>query len=1000
MRDPGEKRERRWRLPRGFQELSPRRIREILLVSSLYDSFTLAEDGQVAEQFVGEFLRLDLLHVPDVTRVSTGARALERLTAEPGRFDLVLSTMKPGDMEVPDLAHRVKAIDPALPVVLLAYDNRELTDFLARSDTSAIERAFLWQGDTQILLAICKYVEDKWNAAHDCGEHGVQAILVVEDNVRYYSSFLPLIYSELFRQTQRLIAEGLNRSQKMLRLRARPKILLCDNYEEAWDCFERYRETLLGIISDIEYPRAGVLAATAGLDLARRAREVADDLPILLQSSRPENEPRAREVGAAFLLKGSPVLLHELGRFMNEHFCFGDFVFRTRDGVEVGRASDLQEMEQRLAEVPADSLAHHGERNHFSNWFKARTEFALAHQLRPQRVSDFASLEALRAHMIAAIRVYRAARARGIVADFDATTFDPTSSLARIGGGSLGGKARGLAFANYLIEVYELRERWPGIQVAVPPAIVLGTDIFDKFLDENDLRAFAIGCDDDAQIECRFQDGILPESAVEALTAYLGLIDHPLAVRSSSLLEDSQVQPLAGVYDTCMLPNNHGDRVVRQELLLSAIKRVYASTFSNQAKNFLRATTYRLEEEKMAVIVQKIVGRTHGNRIYPDISGVACSHNVYPVGPLRSDDGIVAVALGFGKTVVEGETCLRFSPRYPRHLVQLASTTDAVHSLQRAFYALVLDDPEANCSCILRKFDLDVAESDGVLGPLASTYRIEDDVIVDGIGRPGVRLISLAGILKHGAFPLTDIIAEMLEIGGWATAGSVEIEFAATLSTVPGQRPEFGLLQMRPLVFSSEFEAAEIAATEPEQILCESRSVLGHGRVLVSDVVVIDAEKFDRGKSREAADEVASFNARLSREGRPYLLIGPGRWGSNDSWLGVPVTWNQISGARVIVEAGLKDLRVEPSQGTHFFQNLSSCGVGYFTVNPQFRDGALDWAWLERQVAQAGGRFCRHLHFSSPLVVLMNGRSGEGRILKPQLDGGGDVATTSSAKRS
>lgn len=970
---------------RGFQDLAQHRIENILLVSSLYDSFILAEDGQLGELILGEFLDLSFRHSPGITRVSSGAEALR--SAASGRFNLIITSMHVGDMDALTLARQVKASGLAIPVVLLAYDTRELSSFLARHDAADLERVYLWQGDVTILLAIVKEIEDRLNVAHDTALMGVQVVIVIEDNVRYYSSFLPVIYTELMHHSQQLAPEGVNLSHRLMRIQARPKILLCRTFEEAWAAFSAYRENVLGVISDIEFPMNGRVSAEAGVAFARRVRDVHADVPVALQSSVPANRALAESVGAAFLQKESPVLLQELRRFMIDSFGFGDFVFRLPDGTEVGRAHDLRTLEERLKTVPAASIAHHSERNHFSKWLKARTEFAVAHHMRPRKVSDFATLEDLRRDLILSIRSYREQRARSTVVDFSRDTFDTRSLFTRIGSGSLGGKARGLAFVNLLLDEYELRHRFPDVEVAVPESAVVATDAFDRFLDHNDLRGFAIECDDDREIERRFLEAPLPDDTVSDLESFLELIRYPLAVRSSSLLEDSQYQPFAGIYATYMLANDHPDPAVRLSQLQAAIKRVYASTFSRHAKGYLSATPYRLEEEKMAVILQKLIGSSHRSLFYPTFAGVARSHNFYPVPPMASSDGVAAVALGLGATVVDGEPCLRFCPRYPKHLLQFSSVKVALKNSQRQFCALQLGDQArdgagdaAVCRC-----GLDVAEADGTLGYLASTYSRENDAIYDGLSRPGVRLISFAPILKHAMFPLAEILVTLMEIGERGTSAPVEVEFAVDLPMTPGAPAAFGFLQLRPLALSRE--AAELAITDEDRqaAICHSRSVLGNGRLDgIRDLVVVDFHRFERERSQDVALDVARFNRRLVAENRPYVLVGVGRWGSSEPFLGIPVAWDQIAGARAIVEAGFRDFTVTPSQGTHFFQNLTSSNVGYFTVNPDSGEGFVDWEWLAAQEAAEEASCVRRLRFAQPLVVKMNGKSNEGVIVKPR----------------
>jgi hypothetical protein len=735
------------------------------------------------------------------------------------------------------------------------------------------------------------------------------------------------------------------------------------------------------VISDIEFPANGVQSSVAGLDFARSVRAEWPDVPVLLQSSKPDHAIGAASVGASFLLKGSPTLLSDLRGFMSEYFGFGDFVFRTPDGKTAARAHDLKSLEEKLGVVPTPTIAYHAERNHFSSWLKARTEFALADELRPRKLSDFPDAEGMRAWLIETIASYRRDRALMVVADFDRTGFDPRHDFHRIGGGSLGGKARGLAFMRMLLGRHGAGVPTlgaSGATVTVPAAVVLATDVFDRFLDDNELRDFAIHTQDDAEIERRFRSARFPQDIRDDLAALLPRLDYPLAVRSSSLLEDSQHQSFTGVYETFMLPNRQSSGNKRLETLIAAIVRVYASTFSRAAKDYFRATSYRLEEEKMAVIVQRIVGAPHGARFYPDFSGVARSHNFYPTPPLVAADGIAAVALGLGKSVVAEGSCLRFCPKYPQHLVQFSSVKDVLASSQRAFWALDLGAETADGFDMREsRFPLDVAEGDGTLGAVASTYSRENDAIYDGISRPGVRLVSFAPVLKQGTFPLAELLDRLLAIGRWGMGAPVEIEFAVDLA-----RRELAFLQLRPLALSYEAIELDIGKVESEHLLCRSTSVLGNGRIDdLHDVIVVDRHRFDRAASRRTASELAQFNAEL--RGRPYLLVGVGRWGSADPWLGIPVSWEQISGARVIVEAGFEDFRVTPSQGTHFFQNLTSFNVGYFTVNPDAGEGFVDWTWLSQQRAVRETSCVRHVHSDRPIVVKMNGKNGEGVIYKP-----------------
>jgi len=739
------------------------------------------------------------------------------------------------------------------------------------------------------------------------------------------------------------------------------------------------------VISDIQFPKDGKLSLEAGVDFARAAKAARPDLPLMLQSSVPQNRELAESVGADFLLKGSPTLLNDLLRFMKHHFAFGDFVFCLPDGREVARATDLRGLEKILPQIPAESIAFHAKRDHFSNWLKARTEFSLAEKLRPRKVSHFPDIEALRQDVINSIRAYRHERDRGVVAQFDRDLFDASTDLYRMGGGSLGGKARGLAFANYMLSTYAVDERFPEVKVWVPPAVVLGTDVFDSFMETNNLHDFAMSTKDNALIRKRFLEAAFPERIAADLDVYLDLIHYPLAVRSSSLLEDSPYLPFAGIYETYMLPNNEKRRKVRLERLITAVKLVYASTFSEHARSYLAATPFRLEEEKMAVIIQKIVGSKHGSRFYPDFSGVVRSHNFYPTGRMTPEDGIASVALGLGRTVVEGRACLSFSPRYPRTPVHFASNEDMLNNSQRSFYALELKGSNEGPEMAVAPFGLEEAEADGVLAALGSTYSVGNDAIYDGLSRKGPRVVTFAPILKHAEFPLADLLTLLTKMGIWGTGTDVEVEFAVNLSTPAGSPREFGFLQMRPQAQADDVVDSNLEDVDPARVICRSKRVLGSGKIrALEDLVVVDYENFDRSRSREAAQEVSRLNAKLVAQGRNYMLLGVGRWGSADPFLGIPVTWDQIAGARVIIEAGFHDLCVTPSQGTHFFHNLTSCNVGYFTVNPESGDGEVDWDWLLRQPALETGVFFRHIRLQEPLTVLMNGKTQEGVILRPE----------------
>jgi CheY-like chemotaxis protein len=971
-----------------FQKLMRIKIREILLVSSIYDYYLFEEDGRLYELIRSEYQNLNLSQAPEITHVTTGSEALELLKAE-NDFDLIITTLHIEDVHVIKFANEIRKENIDLPIILLAYDNKERKELTTHYDTSVFEQTFIWSGDFHLLIGIIKYLEDRLNVESDTQNIGVQVIILVEDNVKFYSSYLPLVYTEIFNQSQRLLSEGINITHKFLRMRARPKILLCTTYEEAWSYYEKYEEYVLGIILDNNFRHHGVRDAEAGLKFATEVKSRHKDIPILIQTSDKNLEEKVKSVGASFLYKSSPRLLHNLREFMLEHFSFGDFVFEMRDGTVVSRASNLRELAEQIGKIPEESLLHHAEGNHFSRWLKARTEFYLAHKLRPQRVTDYESSDHLRKDLINAVYTYIDERQRGVISEFRKETFDPKNSFARIGGGSLGGKARGLGFINSLIANYNVKDLFKNIEVSVPSAIVIGTEIFDNFIKDNNLEMFALQENDDLKITQTFIEApYFPKDIKQKLIEFLEITKGPLAVRSSSLLEDSQFQPFAGVYQTYMLPNSNPDIKIRLEELLQTIKCVYASTYHLKAKDYMKATAYRLEEEKMAVIVQRLVGSEHKGKFYPDFAGVGKSFNFYPVPPQKSDDGISLVALGLGKTVVEGGNTVRFCPRFPKHLLQFFSTKETLMHAQQDFYALDLNGkldhhPDSIKDPLVKTYELTVSEEDGTLFSVGSTYSTEDEAVYDGISRDGIRVVTFSPILKHKMFPLPEILNLLLSLGTWGMGSPVEIEFAVNLSVPKGKPKEFAMLQMRPLVISRELDELVIDV-DKNKLICQSSQVLGNGATdEIYDLVFVDFNRFDRGKSKVVAGEIAQLNSKLLKEKKPYVLVGIGRWGSLDPWLGIPVTWDQISGAAAIVESGFKDFEVEPSQGSHFFQNITSFRVGYFTVDASNKIGFIDWDWLQSQKAVEELEFTIHLQFKSPLSVRINGHKNKGIITKP-----------------
>ncbi len=972
-----------------FHNLMSFRIHDIILVSSMYDFYLFEEDGRLYELIRKEYQGLNLSHSPELVHVSSGKEAL-KLAKKEGRFNLIITTLQVEDMSAVKLAKMFKKSELDIPIALLGYDNNEMVEVIKSEESDVFDKVFMWQGDFRIIFGIIKYFEDKMNVDSDIHRVGVQVIILVEDSVRFYSSYLPLVYTEVVKQAQRLTTEGINLSHRFLKMRARPKILLCSNYEDAWSYYKKYENYVLGVISDVDFKKGGKQNKRAGLLFAKRIKNLRPDLPVLLQSNVKGNEKYATELGASFIYKSSSTLLDDLRKFMNEQFSFGDFVFRMPDGEEVARASNLSQLADRLEDVPEESIAYHSSRNHFSSWLKSRTDFWLAYKLRPAKVDHYRSIDALREDLIDAIHGYNKERQRGIISDFDSNTFNRLSFFARIGGGSIGGKARGLGFFSSLLSNFNINNKFKDVEIFVPTSVVLATDIFDQFMEENDLTNFALKCENDDEIRKAFIDAPkFPYRALKSLVRFLILINEPLAVRSSSLLEDSQGQPFAGVYDTLMLPNNHENPEIRLRRLVIAIKQVYASIYFQRAKQYINVTSYRLEEEKMAVLIQEMVGAEHGDKFYPEISGVAKSYNFYPVEPLKPADGIVSAAFGLGKTVVEGGNVMRFCPKYPQNILQYTLVDDILKYNQNHYYAIDMIDTGEDTSVLeddlVKKHDVHDAEKDGTLSQVGSTYSHFNHSIYDGTSREGLKLFTLAPMLKYKTFPLPEILDTILNMSSWGMGNPVEIEFAVNLSVPKGKLKEFGVVQMRPLVISTELEELDTEDHEDKDLVCKSNFAMGNGvNSKIKDIVFVDINKYDRAKSRETAEEVGYLNKKLVEKGKKYLLIGVGRWGTLDPWLGIPISWDQISGAKAIVESNFKDFDVEPSQGSHFFQNLTSFKVGYFTVNTMKNNGFIDWKWLASQKVVEQKGVTSHIELDSPITIKINGRENRGIIIKSE----------------
>jgi DNA-binding NarL/FixJ family response regulator len=975
-----------------FHELMAYRVREVLLVSSPYDAFTLEEDGRLTERLFLEYAELNLSSAPRITHASTGARALEIMRER--RFDLIITMVRLEDVDVNAFGRLVKQAHPEVPVVLLSFSEADLKRFPGGVDRTLLDGVFVWTGDARILLAIIKLVEDARNVEHDTKLAGVRVIIIVEDRERRYSSFLTLLYRELMLQSASLIAEGINEAHKMIRMRARPKLLLATTFEQAIEQYALYRDHAYAIISDVRFPRCGIEDPEAGYELVRMIRSEDPDLPILLQSAEPDSSERAEELGVHHVDKNSTNLLRRIRDFLKESLGFGDFIFRLPDRTEVARARNVFEMEEILNNVPLASVEFHGTRDHFSRWLMARGLFHLAAQLRPRTIADFGGAEGARQHILSILRQARLDEQEAVISDFPARRRGPQGVFVRLGRGSVGGKARGIAFMNSLLSRTGLSHRYPELEIRTPRTIAIGTDEFDRFLEDNVLVEQVHRIETDRDLLERFVAARLSSDLLRDLEIAIREMSGPLAVRSSSLLEDAQFMPFAGIYATYMLPNSHPNPNVRFDELRRAVKAVYASTFSKNARSYIEGTPYSVEEEKMGVIIQKMVGRRRGPRFYPHVSGVALSYNYYPFGEQRAEDGLALVALGLGHIVVGGGGVLQFSPGTPALLPQFPSPSDFLRDSQSYFCALDMSrhtvDFSLGYESSLVRAELSDAEVDGTLQRVASVYSFEDDLIRDNLSLPGPRVVTFNNILRWGSIPLAPALLDLLQASRHGLGCPVEIEFAIDLGD--GDTPaRLYILQIRPQATLIMGPVPNLDAAGGEDTLCFSSKALGHGLIKdVRDVVYVRQGTIESLSTPLIANAVGEINGELSAARRPYLLIGPGRWGSSDVRLGIPVEWSQISGARVIVETSFSDRAVEPSQGSHFFHNLTAHQIGYLTISRSGRDsleGFVDWEWLDRQPAERERQEVRHVAFEEPLSIYLDGRSGKATVLKPRSSG-------------
>jgi hypothetical protein len=979
----------------AFHDLMRYRVREVLLVASLYDAFVVEADGVIAEQIYGEYFKLHLNTVPRVTCVYSSESALSKFRE--GRFDLVV-LIAGIDFEQPlALASAMKEILPAVPVLLMATDNASLAQLGTdrpgqgleppkRPGLEAIDRIFVWNGYSKLFVMMLKLVEDLRNVDADTRTGLVRVVLLIEDSVRYYSRYLPMLFQVVQRQAQALIeAEGAE-TQKLLRARSRPKILLASSYEEAAALFERYEPYIVSVITDVRFPRGGRLDPEAGFDFIRLAKSRVPSLPVMVQSSEEDVRGRAEALGVSFANKLSESIERELGGFLYESLGFGPFHFRLPSGAPVAEARDLEEFMSLLAEVPEESLVYHASHDHFSTWLGARGELRFAARLKPYTTADFETPGAMRDFMISVLREARRERGRGVIPDFDELSWRGDICMTRLGSGSVGGKGRGLVFIRGLVDNANFPRYLKGLDIKVPRTAFVGIDEFELFLESNDLWSYAFyGAPEEEELRARFLSTGLSARLMERLDRFVAAVDSPLAVRSSGLFEDMLQMPFSGIYETYILPNSHPDPAVRSRQLARAILLVYASLFSKKTRSYFDVAGYALEEERMGVVIQELVGTRRGRWHYPHVAGTAQSHNYYPVGSLKPEDGLCVSALGLGSYVVGGAPAHRFCPKFPK--LDLVPAESLARCSQRSFKALDMenDDPDilSGDEAALRDIDIAEAESDPSFRLLASTWDRTDERLVPGIDSRGPRVLDLANILKHDALPFAEAMAMALDMGERSMGTPVEIEYALNLDEASGV-PALYLLQLKPLIRreAAGESAVDLSGLAPEDCFIRSERSMGNGRdASVTDVVWVDPRSFARRDTVAIASEIEELDREMRGLKRRYVLVGPGRWGTRDPWLGVPVAFMQISMARVIVEADLPDLKVESSLGSHFFHNVTSMNIGYFTV-PWEGEGAVDWEWLYSLPTERRTARCARTRLPEPMDILMDGRSGRAAILK------------------
>lgn len=984
----------------SFVNLMMRRIYNVLIVANPYDAFMLEDDGRVEEKIYNEYMELGLRYPPTFTQVSTIEEASRVLNTVD--IDLVICMPGNADNDAFDVARAVKAEFSDIHCVVLTPFSHGITKRIEHEDLSIFDYVFCWLGNTNLILSIIKLMEDKMNIEHDIREVGVQMILLVEDSIRFYSSILPNLYSYILTQSQNFATEALTRHDASLRQRGRPKVVLARNYKEAWDVYQRYKDNCLGVISDMRFPLSdgeeGIQSTMgqpthtikdpeAGLKLLRAIHQEDEYLPLIIESSESDNREKAENEGFRFVDKNSKKMSVDLRHLLEEHMGFGDFIFRNPETrAEVMRIRNLKDLQDNIFKIPKDSMLYHISRNHVSRWLSARAIFPVSSFLKDITWHKLQDVDMHRKIIFDAIVAYRRMRNEGVVALFDRHKFDQYAHFARIGEGSLGGKGRGLAFLDNVIKRHPDFNQFPNAKVQIPKTVVLCTDVFDSFMERNNLYQIALSDANDDEILHAFLQAQLPDEFIGDFFAFFEATRSPIAVRSSSLLEDSHYQPFAGIYSTYMIPYLE-DKYEMLRMLACAIKAVYASVYYRDSKAYMTATSNVIDQEKMAVILQQVVGKQYDNRFYPNLSGVLRSLNYYPIGDEKAEEGIASLALGLGKYIVDGGQTLRVCPYHPHQVLQLSELKLALRETQTQFYALdmqhVGEDFKVDDGFNILKLNLKDAEADGSLLYIASTYSVDDETIYEGLYK-GRKIISCCGVLQQGVFPLPELLQMAMRYGADAMRRPVEIEFAVNLNA--DKTGELYLLQIRPIVDSKQRLDENLSSIPDEQCLLRSNNSLGHGiSDDVKDVVYVKTgASFTAKDNPLIANDIERINQKFLDQHLNYILIGPGRWGSSDPWLGIPVKWSHISAARIIVEEGLEHYRVDPSQGTHFFQNLTSFGVGYFTINPYKADGFYQRSVLDALPAVEETQWVRHVRFQKPLKIMMDGKRQEGVVVLPE----------------